>query len=281
MAINKVEGTQQAQPAKRTETKKDANGNTIKCIFEDRNGDGKLDLYSVTKNNPSWDGCTHEITYFDNDGDGYFDSTQEKIASNMKSSDGTRLSQNDKVITEEFQVKNDATKMENLVSGASNTKAFVSKKVNPNDINKIIKIDSGNIVSAKKEITEVDLKNISDKKPVEAVEMLMDKSPVGKTLPSDDELAKMGHKKQPYMTSNGDTFYGNNLVITTHLLNPPKGAVKKATYKVGRFEQVMYYDKDNNLIKGDFKIMDDIEGKYPESHYGIWRNDNGGYSYIN
>lgn len=114
MAINEVSGAQQAQPTRRVESRKDQAGNPVNCIFEDRNGDGKLDLYQITKINPSYDGCTHEVTYTDRDGDGYFDSVQEKITSNM--TDGkNRLSKNDKTITEEYTEKSDATKMENIL----------------------------------------------------------------------------------------------------------------------------------------------------------------------
>ena len=278
MSINEVNGAQQAQPTRKIETKKDSAGNPVNCIFEDRNGDGKLDLYSVTKINPSFDGCTHEITYFDNDGDGYFDLSQEKVTCNM-TSNSKRLSQNDKLTTNEYTVKDESTKMENLL--ADNKQGHFLKKADVN-IQKIITIDTNKKIASNKEITENDLKDISDKRPTEAVNILMEKSPVGKTLPSDDELAKMGYKKQPYMTMNGDTFYGNNLTISTGLLEAaPEGTARKAVYKAGRFEQVMYYDKDNNLIKGNFKIMDNLEGKFPEAHYEIFRNENGGYSYIN
>ena len=113
MAVNEVSGVKQAKPERKVETRKDQTGKPLKCIFEDRNGDGKLDLYQITKTSPQYDGCTHEVTYTDNDGDGYFDSVREKVTCNL--TDGKRrLSENDKTITTEFTEKNEATKMENV-----------------------------------------------------------------------------------------------------------------------------------------------------------------------
>ena len=128
MSINEVSGSQQSQPARRIETKKDQAGNPVNCIFEDRNGDGKLDLYSITKINPSWDGCTHEITYFDNDGDGYFDVKQEQVTCNM-TSDERRLSENDKTITEEYTQKDESTKMENILNPKKAVRDLLKKTI--------------------------------------------------------------------------------------------------------------------------------------------------------
>ena len=113
MAINEVQGTQQAQPTRRFETRKDTAGNPVSCIWEDRNGDGKLDLYSITKINPTWDGCTHEITYIDRDGDGYFDVSQEKVTSHIKGKNGKTA--DPKLISNEFDEKSENTKMKNIL----------------------------------------------------------------------------------------------------------------------------------------------------------------------
>ena len=114
MAINGVNGTNGAQPTRRVETTKDQAGNPVNSVFEDRNGDGKLDLYQVKRIMPSYDNCTHELTYIDKDGDGYFDTVQEKITPNHTDGNGKRLGRV-KTITEEYTEKNEATKIENQV----------------------------------------------------------------------------------------------------------------------------------------------------------------------
>lgn len=115
MVINEVSGAQQTQPTRRVEIKKDQAGNPVNCIFEDRNGDGKLDLYQIKKVGIAWDGCTHELTYTDRDGDGYFDTVSEKITSNMRNKEG-RLSEDDKLILNEYSEKSEATKMDNILN---------------------------------------------------------------------------------------------------------------------------------------------------------------------
>ena len=115
MAINEVSGAQGAQPARRIETKQDQAGNPVNSIFEDRNGDGKLDLYQITTIKPSYDNCTHEVTYTDKDGDGYFDTVSEKITPHHTDSNGKPLGRI-KTITEEYTEKNEATKIENQLN---------------------------------------------------------------------------------------------------------------------------------------------------------------------
>ena len=119
MLVKELLGVEQEQPKRKIETRKDGAGNPINCVFEDRDGDGKLDLYQITKIKPSYDGCKHEITYTDNDGDGYFDFVQEKVTCNM-TSNGKRLSENDRTITEEYTEKSEATRMENILNPVKN-----------------------------------------------------------------------------------------------------------------------------------------------------------------
>jgi hypothetical protein len=105
MTINSVSEAQQTQPTRRIETRKGKNGESIKCIFEDRNGDGKLDLYKIIEVPNTYDGSKHEFTYTDLDGDGYFDTKQIKV---------TGLTEKD--VTEEYTEKNEATKMQNVLN---------------------------------------------------------------------------------------------------------------------------------------------------------------------
>ena len=108
-------------------------------------------------------------------------------------------------------------------------------------------------------------------------------------LESVKELEKLGYKKSVFSTNGDKIFYTNGLTISYPFLsdkftndeNAPEGAASKAEYKSGRFEQVMYYDKNGNLLRGIFKVMDSENGKFPETQFIIRRNSEGGYNYFN
>ena len=73
MAINEVAAVQGAKTNQTVEKKYDNQGRLIsESIFKDVNGDGKKDLYKITKYYYDEDGRS-EHTYIDRDGDGYDD----------------------------------------------------------------------------------------------------------------------------------------------------------------------------------------------------------------
>ena len=101
------------QPTRKVITKNDGFGHKTTLIFEDRNSDNKLDLYSLTKFEPSYDNSTHIVTYYDNDGDGLVDKIKEEITSNIKSKDGKNET---KVIESEFDKNDQKPKMKDVLT---------------------------------------------------------------------------------------------------------------------------------------------------------------------
>ena len=131
-----------------------------------------------------------------------------------------------------------------------------------------------------KSVKNEDLENaMSEKLPSNAVKHLISNSPIGMTLPSDKDLSNIGYLKSS-LDMNGNTHYNNGLSVYTHAEIEEKGAYYKAVYKTDRFEQTMFYDKDGNLVKGTFKIKDEIGG-FTEAQYFVWKNEKGGYDYMN
>ena len=122
-------------------------------------------------------------------------------------------------------------------------------------------------------------KAMSERLPSKAVNHLISNSPIGMTLPKDNELSDIGYLISS-MDMNGNTHYNNGLSVYTHAGKEEKGAYYKAVYKTERFEQTMFYDKDGNLVKGTFKIKDEL-GFFTEAQYSVWKNEKGGYDYMN
>lgn len=122
-------------------------------------------------------------------------------------------------------------------------------------------------------------KAMSEKLPSKAISHLISNSPIGMTLPTKNELADIGYLQSSF-DMNGNTHYNNGLSIYTHADMEEQGAYYKAVYKTERFEQTMFYDKNGNLVKGNFKIKDEVIG-LTEAQYSVWKNEKGGYNYIN
>lgn len=132
----------------------------------------------------------------------------------------------------------------------------------------------------KKSVKDADLEQALGSRPKDAVDTLIAKSPIGMKLPSSAELKDYGYLTQ-CMDMNGNTYYNNGLVVHTHAGNEVKGAYYKAVYTTDRLEQTMYYDKDGNLVEGKFKIKDKTLPTLVEGQFSVWKNDKGGYNYIN
>ena len=131
-----------------------------------------------------------------------------------------------------------------------------------------------------KTVQNIDLERaMSENLPSKAINHLISNSPIGMTLPSDKELADIGYLKSCF-DMNGNTHYSNGLSIYTHAGMQEEGAYYKAVYKTDRFEQTMFYDTAGKLVKGIFKIKNEIGG-FTEAQYTVWKNEKGGYSYIN
>ena len=87
MTINALSHTQQPQP-----TRREVSENGITRVYEDRNGDEKLDLYSITKKAQNlFEPNTRIMTYYDNDGDGLCDERKDVLIPNKNIPEGAGL----------------------------------------------------------------------------------------------------------------------------------------------------------------------------------------------
>lgn len=103
MTINALSQKQQPHEKRRVISE-----NGITCVYEDKNSDRKLDLYSISKKAQNlFEPNTRIITYYDNDGDGLCDERKdilipnkniprdgELVLSNVVASDGKELNAN-------------------------------------------------------------------------------------------------------------------------------------------------------------------------------------------
>ena len=123
MTINAFLQVQQTQP-----TRREVSENGITRVYEDRNGDGKLDLYSITKKAQNlFEDSTRIMTYYDNDGDGLCDERKDVVIPNKNIPEGAALvepnvvkneGQDLKALTEKTIYKNlsEKPKMEDIVN---------------------------------------------------------------------------------------------------------------------------------------------------------------------
>ena len=87
MTINALSQMQQTQP-----TRREVSENGITRVYEDRNGDGKLDLYSITKKAQNlFEPNTRIETYYDKDGDGLCDERKDIVIPNENIPEGVAL----------------------------------------------------------------------------------------------------------------------------------------------------------------------------------------------
>ena len=90
MSINAVSQLQQAGPKPSRRILTNSDGTTL--VYEDKNNDGKLDLYSISKKAQNlFEPNTRVVTYYDNDGDGLCDERKDVIIPNKNIQEGKTL----------------------------------------------------------------------------------------------------------------------------------------------------------------------------------------------
>jgi hypothetical protein len=94
-------------------------------------------------------------------------------------------------------------------------------------------------------------------RPSQAVNFLLQKSPVGEDYPSTEDLMSKGYRIAYHKEADGSYIMLAASGAGKIILKPDaEDGTKTIVYQNEGFEQVMKYDKDGNVISADFKFKD-------------------------
>lgn len=115
--------------------------------------------------------------------------------------------------------------------------------------------------STDKKITKKELDTAAGMRPSKAVDYLIDNSPLGWTKPTAQDLESMGYNQRvPHDWYHLSEYYDSpSGVIEDYNMTSENGSTQ-LVYKTndGKYTQIMVYDKNGNLLKGEFISKDDF-----------------------